>query len=211
MRKLAIMAALASTALATPAVARDNSWYVGVEGGVMLVEDTDFDVFADDGEDILDLDNGVKINHGTGLDVDLIAGYDFGGFRVEGELGWKRAGLDDAFVNGDIIDDVDVVLPVDGNVRVLSAMVNGMLDFGDDDGWGGFIGGGVGLARVKYSFEDDATDIDVSESDGGFAWQVIAGVRKAISANMDVGLKYRFFNVPNVEYGDDFGELSGKF
>ena len=39
MRKLAVAVALASTALASPAIARDNSWYVGVGGGVMLVED----------------------------------------------------------------------------------------------------------------------------------------------------------------------------
>ena len=43
MRKLAIAMALASTALATPAVARDQTWYAGVEGGAMLVEDTQFD------------------------------------------------------------------------------------------------------------------------------------------------------------------------
>ncbi len=47
MRKLAIAMALASTALATPAVARDHSPYVGVEGGIMWVEDADVDV--DDG------------------------------------------------------------------------------------------------------------------------------------------------------------------
>src|SRR3546814_2321061 len=32
MRKLAVAVALASTALASPALARDNSWYVGVGG-----------------------------------------------------------------------------------------------------------------------------------------------------------------------------------
>ena len=42
MRKLAIAMALASTALATPAVAEDHSVYVGLEGGVMSVEDVDF-------------------------------------------------------------------------------------------------------------------------------------------------------------------------
>ena len=31
----------------------------------------------------------------------------------------------------------------------LSFMINGMLDFGDDDGISGFVGGGVGMARVK--------------------------------------------------------------
>ena len=44
MRKLAIAMALASTALATPAVARDHSVYVGLEGGVMWVEDAPFNI-----------------------------------------------------------------------------------------------------------------------------------------------------------------------
>ena len=78
--------------------------------------------------------------------------------------------------------------------RVLSAMVNGMLDFGDDDGWSGYVGGGGGLASIKHDIDDSDDDIDASDSDGVFAWQVIAGVRKAISANIDLGLKYRFFN-----------------
>src|SRR3546814_3337285 len=38
MRKLAIVMAFASTALATTAQARDGAWYVGVEGGGMIVE-----------------------------------------------------------------------------------------------------------------------------------------------------------------------------
>ena len=43
MRKLAMSLALASTALATPAIARDNAGYIGLEAGPMLVEDTKFD------------------------------------------------------------------------------------------------------------------------------------------------------------------------
>ena len=39
MRKLGIAVALATTAMATPALARDHTFYVGVEGGGMLVED----------------------------------------------------------------------------------------------------------------------------------------------------------------------------
>src|SRR5919112_4334346 len=88
MRKLAIAMALASTALATPAVARDHSVYVGLEGGIMWVEDSPFDV----------TDNATNpqfvIDHKTGYDVDAIAGYDFGAIRVEAELGYKRAGID---------------------------------------------------------------------------------------------------------------------
>ena len=46
MRKLAIVMALASTAIASPVLAKDKAWYVGVEGGAMLVEDMDLDIGA---------------------------------------------------------------------------------------------------------------------------------------------------------------------
>ena len=46
MRKLAIGLALASTALASPALARDGQWYVGVEGGALLVEGRGIDTRA---------------------------------------------------------------------------------------------------------------------------------------------------------------------
>ncbi|MFN9378025.1 MAG: flagellar motor protein MotB, partial [Novosphingobium sp.] len=62
MRKLVIGMALASSALATPAMARDDSWYVEADAGGMIVED---------------------IKNFTGLNdegsLDLKTGYDFGG------------------------------------------------------------------------------------------------------------------------------------
>ena len=214
MRKLAIAMALASTALATPAVARDKSWYVGIEGGVMLVEDTKFDLSYDYEGQSYDFDDAFSIDHNKGVDIDLIAGYDFGLFRAEAEVGYKRAGIDDIQVSS-LISDADVV--GDGSVRVWSAMANVLLDFGDDDGWSGYVGGGVGAASVRYKIDADSVDdigLDggsASESDSGFAWQVIAGVRKAISYNLDLGLKYRMFNVGKLEYGDSDGELEGRF
>ncbi len=42
---------MASTALASPALAKDDSWYIGAEFGSMLVEDSEFDV--NDGSDNL--------------------------------------------------------------------------------------------------------------------------------------------------------------
>ena len=43
MRKLAIVVALSSTMLATPAFARNGAWYVGGDFGAMIVEDVHFD------------------------------------------------------------------------------------------------------------------------------------------------------------------------
>jgi outer membrane protein OmpA-like peptidoglycan-associated protein len=60
----------------------------------------------------------------------------------------------------------------------------------------GFIGGGIGLARTSVSagaFSNRASIIDDRDS-SSLAWQVIAGVRQALTPNVDAHLKYRFFN-----------------
>src|SRR5262245_7659312 len=142
MRKLAIMAALASTALATPAVARDNSWYVGVDAGAMIVEDTKID-FSDN---TVSVDDGIILDYKYGYDIDLNGGYDFGGFRLEGELAYKHAGIDEAQFDPGVIGGTSFqTVDTDGAGSVFSAMINGLLDFGDDDGWSGFVGAGGGL------------------------------------------------------------------
>src|SRR4051794_24025001 len=202
MRKLAIAAALASTGLATPAVARDHSPYVGVEGGVLFVEDQDVDF--DDG--VNDISDAITVSHNTGFDVDLIAGYDFGMLRLEGELGYKRAGvnqlrIDPIIAGGGPGDNYDA----SGRGRALSAMINLLLDFGDDDGLSGYAGAGIGLASVKYKASTTTPPfgpLAFSDTDSGIAWQGILGLRYAVSQNFDVGLKYRFFNVPNLKFSD---------
>src|SRR5688572_25833625 len=93
MRKLAIGLALASTALATPALARDGSFYAGIEGGVMLVEDARIDIY--DNTDTRIADDIAAIKSKPGFDGDLIAGYDFGMIRLEGEISYKHANLDE--------------------------------------------------------------------------------------------------------------------
>ncbi len=42
-----LLAAVASTAIATPAMARDGSPYFGVEGGILFPRDNDSDVSID--------------------------------------------------------------------------------------------------------------------------------------------------------------------
>ena len=205
MRKVAIAMALASTAIATPALARDDAWYVGVEGGAMIVEDFDLDIGANN--------NAATVNHDYGYDFDAIVGYDFGAFRAEAEVGYKGADLDSfSSTIGTPAGPNAVLVPagnfnaVGGKSTALSFMINGMLDFGDDDGLQGFVGGGAGIARVKadnYTIAANGGFLD--DSDSGFAWQAIAGVRAPLTDNIDVGLKYRFFNADKVDLVDAAG------
>jgi hypothetical protein len=46
MRKY-LLAAVAAAAIASPAMARDGSGYVGIEGGILFPKDQDADLFVD--------------------------------------------------------------------------------------------------------------------------------------------------------------------
>jgi OOP family OmpA-OmpF porin len=198
MRKLAIAVALSSTLLATPAFARDGAWYVGGEFGASIVEDMDFDSAT--------TDNLITVNSEYGYDGGLFVGYDLGAFRIEAEVSYKKADVS-GFLNLTALPGEGPVFPggrdfAGGSTTALSFMLNGMLDFGDDDGIQGFVGGGVGMARVKMNnvrvFGNSAPFLD--DSDSRLAWQLFAGVRQAISDNIDVTVKYRFFNVPDLRF-----------
>lgn len=198
MRKLAIATALLSTALATPAVARDGSWYAGVEGGFMILEDADISLTDVRGT----TNDAATINFKRGLDADIVGGYDMGPVRLEAEVGFKRANVDEMRL-GTVLGGTGRV-DADGRARALSVMANALLDFGDDNGWAGYVGGGVGLASVRMRANTTApgAGFAFSDSDRALAWQLIAGVRTAITPNIDVGLKYRFFNVSDLRYSD---------
>jgi OmpA-OmpF porin, OOP family len=209
MRKLAILAVLTSTALATPALARDDSWYIGLEAGPSIVEDQSVNIGT--------INNAGGVNLKKAFDTDGIIGYDFGGFRLEAEVGYKKAGISSVSSTtggwptyANATTQTGLFNRAGGTATALSFMLNGMLDFGDNDGLNGFLGGGIGVARVKERI-GFATTIPaaLNDSDTGLAWQAIAGVRAPLTDNWDVGLKYRFFNAPNVDLVDRLGRNIG--
>ncbi len=203
MRKLAIAVALSTTVLAGPALAREGAWYVGGDFGAMIVEDSDTTFTPGT---VAGTTGSISIGFDEGFDGGLFVGYDFGAFRNEAEVSYKQAETEELITNGSVLPGTATGTGIftggDGDVSILSGMINGMLDFGDDDGLSGFVGGGVGMARVDINgvtaFAN--TGIVVDDSDTRFAWQVIAGVRQALSRNVDIHLKYRFFNVDDLEF-----------
>ncbi|WP_242119716.1 OmpA family protein [Sphingomonas lacusdianchii] len=197
MRKLAVTLALATTALATPALARDNAWYVGVEGGAMIVEDIDYDLTTPAG--------GVTtVDSNYGYDVGGTVGYDFGALRIETEVAYKSATVDELRTTGSIATGPTTAVGAGtysggGRTSALSFMANALLDFGDDDAISGFVGGGAGVARVKaHDYRVNNSFAALDDSDTVFAWQALAGIRAPLSENVDVSLKYRFFNADDV-------------
>ena len=117
MRKYLLAAAGVAALATSPAFARDGAAYVGIEGGVLFPKDNDADAFVDyttvnapggiigtpAGPDDTTYNDIFGIDYKMGVDADVIAGYDFGMFRLEGELGYKKAkGNDFEIDNSDL-------------------------------------------------------------------------------------------------------------
>jgi outer membrane protein OmpA-like peptidoglycan-associated protein/opacity protein-like surface antigen len=180
----------------------------------MIVEDQNLDVNGVAGD--------ASTDHDTGYDFGGIVGYDFGAFRLEAETSYRAADLN-SVTGGSAGLALNPVAggfntftgPREalGEANALSFMLNGLVDFGADDGLQGFVGGGVGVARVDMDGRVNANGPGVwNDSDTGLAWQVLAGVRAPINDSWDVGLKYRYFNAPNVNLVDPLGrDLETKF
>ena len=186
--KSTLLCAAALAVIATPAAARDNSAYFGLEVGGLQVKDTDIEI---DGADFAEID------HKLGVDGDMIAGYDFGMFRLEAELGYKRSHHKSYDLDGEELDG-------DGRTSTYSGMLNGMIDIGQERNVAFYAGAGAGYAQVIHVA--DADDEGFKVKDRGFAWQLIAGLRKQLDRHFDVGLKYRYFDAGNVDDvidGDD--------
>src|SRR5688572_497765 len=134
MRKVALGIATATAVVASPAVARDGQWYAGPEFGVIFPEDS---VYEDrlTGREIL-------VDHDRGWDGDILVGYDFGMVRFEAEAGYKTYDVEGlvvptgTFVPGATFAPVTGTFAPDGDVQVMSSMLNALLDFGGNNGVG---------------------------------------------------------------------------
>lgn len=195
---------MASTALTAPATAREGQWYIQGDGGAMIVEDTQFDV---DGNL-----NDAEAGYEEGYDFGVAVGHDFGAFRLEAEASYRAADLEElqagtsGLAASNIADTFNLTWPAAGEFNALSFMLNGLFDFGPDDGLQGFFGGGIGVARVDVNGTVNLSGPGaVDDSDTGLAWQLLAGVRAPISDSWDVGLKYRYFNAEDVNLVDTRG------
>jgi hypothetical protein len=88
-KKTAILMAGAAMTLVAPAHAREGKAYVGIDARVLLEDQVDVDLATASRQT-----NAAFTDTNTGLDADIVFGYDFGAFRLEAEGGYKRAGYD---------------------------------------------------------------------------------------------------------------------
>ncbi len=180
MKKFTISLLSATAFIASPAVAGDNEFYVGVGAGGAVSEDISLRETPTD-EIVVDTD--------LGWEAEGVLGYDAGPVRLEVEGAYKRIGVEaiDAGLTGvpgrttatGVQTLTDVIDPSSGDLAIWSGMVNALLDFGGNDGIGVSLGGGVGISNAsleKFTANTQGPGF-IDDDDARFAWQAIAQLR----------------------------------
>ena len=126
-------------------------------------------------------------------------GYDFGNFRVDGEIALR----------GNMISRLGVT-PIDGDTLAWSYMVNGYFDFPTNGPVKPYIGGGIGLATVAIDWHVPGffpfSQVSIADdSDSGVAYQFSGGIGYEINPRTTVSFGYRYFAVEEMLMVDAIG------
>ncbi len=194
------MAGAAAIIIAAPAQA--DGPYIGIEGGVSLKDKVTVEVDVPPADGVFV--NGARARTKMGVDGDVILGYDFGPVRLEAEGGYKNNKYRNLTVLNPAILPTGVTVPAgtvvenERDLEIWSGMINGLIDIGKDGGFQIYGGGGVGLARFELPVRVAGVGTVIDDRKTDFAWQLIGGVRVPVTDRVDLGVKYRYFNI------DDF-------
>jgi opacity protein-like surface antigen len=221
MKKLPLLFAVSFAAITLSGTAHAQT-YVGVSVGGVLPDDSNnkgqftADVPATAAAPLYPaIPSGTELEwtteFDTGYNISGQIGHRFsGGFRVEGEFNYNRAGIKthrDVSVGGTDISAVDasvltrgptvgatVGTVVDsgiGKQESYGVFANAFYDFNSGGSFQPYVGAGIGAQRVKFDYRP--SDIDVGQgSDTNFAWQLMAGATYKIGPGMEIFGQYNY-------------------
>ncbi len=141
-----------------------------------------------------------KAEYDVGFGITGAAGYDFGKFRVEGEVGYRKNDYDKVGVDG------QTKVNTGGEVTGWDFMVNGYFDVENESDFTPYFGGGVGAAILDSSSLNAGGITMSSGDDTVFAYQAIAGVAYTFAEVWMVQLEYRFFGTADPTYSSTDSE-----
>ncbi len=129
-------------------------------------------------------DSGVTADFDPGYGFLFALGMDVGQFRVEGEIGYRSADIDELGIPG-------FTGPGNGDISVLSFMANGYYDFErSNSDWTPFVGAGLGI--IDSDLEGNGPFFRVTGGNTNVAYQFMLGVGYAIDSNFALTAGYRF-------------------
>ncbi|WP_419176464.1 outer membrane protein [Desulfosediminicola sp.] len=167
-----------------------GEWYVSGHAGAVFPDDAKFTTSLWPVESSIEFD--------TGLGIFLAAGYDFGIFRAEGELGYQKNSFDR-------LDYAQAwTSSLSGDQEVTSLMINSYFEFDNSTNFTPYLTLGMGVAYVEWDDLDvhHVPDSIMNFSDTVFAYQFGIGLEYAISTNFALDLRYRYFGTRDIDITD---------
>lgn len=169
MNRIIMLIALLLSALTTNALAAGP--YVGASGGVSFFHDQDIK-YSSGSTSTSELKTGYGLNIG--------AGYNFDPVRIEAELGYKKADVDN-FKSGNVIST-----GIGSDSRIASYMINAYYDFKNNSKFTPFAG--IGLGALNGTFRSPGYE----SNDVVFGYQLIVGSSYDVTKHFGLDLSYRF-------------------
>ncbi len=203
MKKLLLLASVSVASFAFSAAAetphqmnRWPHWYIGLQGFVPFTSESDASI---NGANVGDINfesgwgGGASLGYKPGN-----TGTFFDALRFELEYAYRT-------------NDVDTIggLSTGDDVRSNAFMVNGFYDLDTGTQLIPYVGGGVGVARVRL----DAPALGVDDADTNFAYQGMVGVAYAPETvrNTTIGLGYRYFGTSDPSIQGPLGGLEYEY
>jgi opacity protein-like surface antigen len=128
--------------------------------------------------------------------------------RIEEELSFQRSRIDS-------VEKREIHFHhVKGDIKVWSLMTNLFVDLDCPFFITPYFGGGIGYENTKGNWRGEWVEITHhiqkhhTQEDfqkNGFAWQLIAGVKLPICLDVETGLEYRYFKIPDGSANHRFG------
>jgi len=161
--------------------------YLGINSSVVAVNDIDL--------------SGAEFQSDIGLGIGIVGGYDFGRYRLEGELTYRKNEVDHVEIHswgqGNMTGD--------GDITSKSFLVNGYFDFENKTRFTPYMGFGLGLANIAFN-NIKAKGIDLVDDDSSaLAAQLAVGCSYSINKLLSVDLGFRYFFTDELEVTNKFG------
>lgn len=170
-------------ALGCAGAADARGWYVALEAGAATVADGDADFrFTSAGVTTFAYTPIARFD--TGWAVIATAGYELGGWRIEGEAAWRSNDK----------DQFTAPLPSTGDLDALTVMYNMTYELPLVGGLGLAVGGGAGLDYSMLEIQG------LDDADLNLAYQGIAALNLALGDSTELTLAYRYLRVLDPEF-----------
>jgi opacity protein-like surface antigen len=180
---------------------REAGFYAGVRAGGVWADDTQFSITGP---------NLVENAYELGFTGSLFVGFEVpdlywgAGARLEAELGYGAFDVDTHTVAGTPVAAANSF----GSTDALTAMANLYVDY-NLGALRPFVGGGIGVARVEFDNHGVTGNLGImSDTENGFAWQVMAGVGVDVTQALTLEAMVRYQAISGAELVSSTGPTS---